>query len=67
MALNMTGSKLELLRNTLFIIFMEEHITTIRYHRRYTQIAQNRRTSHCQYQTATNCILTYNYKLHTYV
>jgi len=35
-ALNMTGSKLELLKNTLFIIFMEEHSTKIRYHSHYT-------------------------------
>jgi hypothetical protein len=35
MALSLTGSKLELLKNTLFITLMEEHSTTVRYHRHY--------------------------------
>lgn len=34
-ALYMTGSKLERLKNTLFIILMEENSTTIRCHRHY--------------------------------
>jgi hypothetical protein len=39
-ALSLTGNTLELLKNTLFIILMEEHSTTIRYHRNYTHKLQ---------------------------
>jgi hypothetical protein len=58
MALSLTGSTLELLKNTLLIL-MEEHSTSIS-PPLYTQIAENLRTSHCQYQVATNYVLRYN-------
>jgi len=64
MALGLTGSTLELLKNTLFIILMEEHSTSIRYHRHYIHKLQRtnvRLTANIRWLQTTYSRITKNF------